>query len=139
MHSFSVNIRISKPSKEMFTSASPRWTSLFSGWQILVLTSKECINCIMTRECHKHTMTEAKLLHPTEYSKNHGLFKSVIFWSLVIKNFQDSPLYSFSLRFSFLTVTYLLFALPVLKSFLLISCFTVWLTVQNRLNNFILI
>ena len=44
---FSVNIRISQPSKVMFTSASPRWTALFSGWQILMSTSKECINCIM--------------------------------------------------------------------------------------------
>ena len=48
VHSFSVNIGISQPSKVMFTSASPRWTSLFSGWQILMLTSKECINCIMS-------------------------------------------------------------------------------------------
>ena len=31
----------------MFTSTSPRWTSLFSGWQILMSTSKECINCIL--------------------------------------------------------------------------------------------
>ena len=49
VHSFSVNIRISQPSKVMFTWASPRWTSLFSGWQILMFTSKECINCIMLR------------------------------------------------------------------------------------------
>ena len=50
VHSFSVNIRISQPSKVMFTSALPRWTSLFSGWQILMLTSKECINCIMANK-----------------------------------------------------------------------------------------
>ena len=31
MFSFSVNIRISQLSKVLFTSASPRWTSLFSG------------------------------------------------------------------------------------------------------------
>ena len=31
----------------MITSSSPRGTSLFSGWQILMLTSKECINCIL--------------------------------------------------------------------------------------------
>ena len=48
MHSFSVNIRISQPSKVMFTSALPRWTSLFSGWQILMLTPKECISCILS-------------------------------------------------------------------------------------------
>ena len=47
-HSFSINIRISQPSKVMFTSALPRWTSLFSGWQNLMSTSKECINCIMS-------------------------------------------------------------------------------------------
>ena len=50
VHSFSVNIRISQPSKVMFTSASPQWKSLFSGWQILTLTSKECINCIVLTE-----------------------------------------------------------------------------------------
>ena len=52
VHSFLVNIRISQPSKAMFTSASPRWTSLFSGWQILMSTSKECIKCMMpTTKC----------------------------------------------------------------------------------------
>ena len=50
VHSFSINIRISQPLKVMFTSASPRWTSLFSGWQILMLISKGCINCIMCTE-----------------------------------------------------------------------------------------
>ena len=54
MHSFSVNIRTSQPSEVMFTSASPWWTSLFSGWQILMSTSKECINCIMLK-LHEHT------------------------------------------------------------------------------------
>ena len=44
---FEVNIRISQLSKVMCISALQRWTSLFSGWQILMLTSKECINCIM--------------------------------------------------------------------------------------------
>ena len=47
VHYFSVTIRISQPSKVMFTEATPRWTSLFSGLQILMLSSKECINCIM--------------------------------------------------------------------------------------------
>ena len=32
----------------IYISTSPRWTTLFSGWQILMVTSKECINCIMS-------------------------------------------------------------------------------------------
>ena len=42
MPSFEVNIRICQPSKLMFTEAIT-----FSGWQIQMLTLKECINCIV--------------------------------------------------------------------------------------------
>ena len=71
VHSFSVNIRISQPFKVMFTSASPRWTSLFLGWQILMLTSKECINCIMKTHSwlHPHTHWDSMLYQ----TKNQSL------------------------------------------------------------------
>ena len=42
VHSFSVNIRISQPSKVMSTSASPRWTSLrLGGHQCRGLTNPD--------------------------------------------------------------------------------------------------
>ena len=47
VHSLSVNIRILQTLKVMFTSALPRWTSLFLGLQIPILTSKECISYII--------------------------------------------------------------------------------------------
>ena len=47
VHCFSVNIRMSQTSKVMFTWALPWLTSLFPVWQILMLTLKECINCIL--------------------------------------------------------------------------------------------
>ena len=45
MHCFEVNIRICQPEKVMFTSVDVIIT--FSGGQILMLTSKQCVNCLV--------------------------------------------------------------------------------------------
>ena len=45
MYSFEVNIRICQPEKVIFTSAKSAEVNItFSGWQLLMLTSKECIS-----------------------------------------------------------------------------------------------
>ena len=48
MHSIEVNIRICQPSKVMFTPASSLVNITFSGWHILMLSSIECINYVVS-------------------------------------------------------------------------------------------
>ena len=55
-----LDIKLGKERQKVtFTSALPLWKSLFSGRQILMLTSKECINCIL-KGCNNSTQSLKK-------------------------------------------------------------------------------
>ena len=92
MHSFEVNIRLYQPSKVMCTSATS------SGWQILILTSKECISCILIpyllHEVIKHfwlsnafsPVTKANQIEPVlrELYPGHVNYRSTS-WTVLLK------------------------------------------------------